>query len=86
MASWENKIFTIYDDLNYRINRCCGTRRPPAAASPCGTCQLDGQLRAMLVRYIDAGKIERPGGMIREAVRETIDDLFHEAVAGEERR
>ena len=40
----------------------------------------------MLVRYIDAGKIERPGGMIREAVRETIDDLFHEAVAGEERR
>jgi hypothetical protein len=76
MVNWEEKLFTLHDDLVYRVDHC--TCRVPAGER-CATCRLDVQLRDMLANYIEAGKMKRPPDFSRPAPREPIDRMFQEA-------
>lgn len=61
--TWETKLFTLHDDLTHRIAHCCRKLDWTPVSGSCGTCRLDGQLRGMLSRYIEAGKMKRPPGV-----------------------
>jgi hypothetical protein len=74
MPTWEEKLFTIVDDLTHRIRHCCGTLDFSPNGS-CGTCRIDGQLRGMLNRYISAGRLQRPAGMSKPAPLTVNDPL-----------
>lgn len=75
MPTWEEKLFTIHDDLTHRIQHCCGKLDWMPVSGSCGTCRLDGQLRGMLSRYIDAGRMKRPPGMAPPARLAVVNPL-----------
>ena len=79
MPTWEEKLFTIHDDLTHRIQHCCGKLDWTPVSGSCGTCRLDGQLRGMLSRYIDAGSIRRPSGMPAPVRLEIVQPLPRES-------
>lgn len=63
MPTWEEKIFTLYDDFTHRIRHCCGELDWTPVSGSCGTCRLDGQVRASLGRYIEANGMKRPASL-----------------------
>jgi hypothetical protein len=74
----EEKLFQLHDDLTHRIRACCGKLDWTPVSGSCGTCRIDGQLRGMLSRYIDAGKMKRPAGMEPPARLEIVNPLPYE--------
>jgi hypothetical protein len=80
MPTWEEKLFGLLDDLTHRIRTCCGKLDYTPGSGTCGTCRIDGQLRGMLSRYIEAGKLKRPASIPAPAPLKIIDPLSREAV------
>ena len=78
MATWEEKLFGLLDDLTHRIRNCCGKLDWTPVSGSCSTCRIDGQLRGMLSRYIDAGKLKRPAGMEPPPRLEIVNPLPYE--------
>ncbi len=78
MPTWEEKLFTLYDDLTHRIQHCCQKLDWTPVTGSCNTCRLDGQLRGMLSRYIEAGKLQRPADMDPPPRLEIVNPLPYE--------
>jgi hypothetical protein len=79
MPTYEEKLFTIHDDLTHRIRHCCGKLDWTPVSGSCGTCRIDGQLRGTLHRYIVAGKMVRPPTCPRPLPLEIVNPLPSEA-------